>query len=79
MTAEDFFDYLAADRLTRVVVGYLDALAAGERFMKSVRRLTRTKPLILIKGGRSRTGVRDSGWQTGSSAGSYRVFAGACR
>ncbi len=79
LTAEDFFDYLAADPLTRVVIAYLEAVADGERFMESVRRLTRQKPLLLIKGGRSQTGVQAARSHTGAIAGSYRVFDGACR
>jgi acyl-CoA synthetase (NDP forming) len=79
LTAEDFFDYLAGDPLTRVVVAYLEAVADGERFLKCVRALTRAKPLILIKGGRSQIGVRAARSHTGAIAGSYRVFSGACR
>lgn len=45
----DFLEYFAADPETRVALAYLEGLLDGPRFIDVVRRLTATKPLVLIK------------------------------
>ena len=47
--------------------------------MDVTRRLTRVKPLIVIKGGQTETGVRAAKSHTGAIAGSDDVFDGLCR
>jgi acyl-CoA synthetase (NDP forming) len=79
LSAEDFFDYLATDDETEVIVAYLEGITEGRRFMDSARRITRRKPLLIVKGGCSNIGVKAAKSHTGAIAGSHRVFAGMCR
>lgn len=75
----DYLDYFAEDEQTRVVVGYIEGVANGRDFFEAARRLTRKKPLILIKAGRTAVGARAAKSHTGALSGSSEVFDGLCR
>jgi len=79
LKTEDFLEYMITDERTKVVLAYLEGLPDGNRFMEAARRLTRIKPLIVMKGGRSETGTRAARSHTGAIACSAPVFEGLCR
>jgi len=72
-------EYFAADEQSKVVVGYIEGVADGRRFFEAARRLTRKKPLVLIKAGRTAVGARAAKSHTGALSGSDGVFDGLCR
>jgi len=76
---EEFLEYLIDDDETRVVAVYLEGAPDGSRFMDVARRLTRVKPLLVIKGGQTEIGVKAAKSHTGAIAGSDAVFEGMCR
>ena len=67
--------YLGQDDETDVIAVYLESLQDGRGFLAAARELSGKKPLLIIKSGRSSSGVRAAGSHTGSMAGSDRVFA----
>jgi acetyltransferase len=75
----DYLEYFEADPETRVVLGYVEGLGDGRRFLDAVRRLTSRKPLVLVKGGVAAEGKRAAASHTGSLASDDRVFDGVCR
>jgi acyl-CoA synthetase (NDP forming) len=77
--ATDLLQYLADDPATGVVVLYLEGVADGRRLFDVARAVTPRKPVILVRGGRSRGGRRAALSHTGALAGSGRVFAAAAR
>jgi acyl-CoA synthetase (NDP forming) len=79
LKTEDFLEYSITDEQTKVVIAYVESVSDGKRFIDIARRLTRAKPLIMIKGGRSETGIRAAKSHTGAIAGSDAVFDGMCR
>ncbi|MBW2085337.1 MAG: hypothetical protein JRI54_04835, partial [Deltaproteobacteria bacterium] len=79
LKTEDFLEYFITDEQTKVVIAYLESVSDGKRFMDVARRLTSVKPLILIKGGQTATGVRAAKSHTGAIAGSDAVFEGMCQ
>jgi acetyltransferase len=79
LQSADYLDYFAEDDQTRVVVGYIEGVSNGRRFFEAARRLTRRKPLVLIKAGRSPVGAGAAKSHTGALAGSDAVFEGLCR
>jgi acyl-CoA synthetase (NDP forming) len=74
-----YLDYFAVDPETEVVLAYLEGVADGRRFADAARRLTRTKPLVLVKGGVASEGQRAALSHTGSLATDDRLFDGVCR
>jgi acetyltransferase len=75
----DLLPYLAQDPQTKVAALYIESVADGRAFMRSVREFTRCKPLVVIKSGRSQSGQRATLSHTGSMAGSDAVYESALR
>ncbi|MCS6892370.1 MAG: acetate--CoA ligase family protein [Rhodovarius sp.] len=77
---EDFLDYLIEDPATRVIALYIEGLRDGPRFLGGLRRARAAgKPVLCVKAGRSEAGAQAARSHTASLAGSYAVFAAACR
>jgi acyl-CoA synthetase (NDP forming) len=76
---EDYFSYLAEDPDTDVIVSYMEGVNDGRRFINRVRSVTRRKPIVVLKGGRTRSGVSAAKSHTGAMAVSERLFEAACR
>ncbi len=75
----DALESLAADPHTRVVAAYVEGLPDGRRFVEEAARLTPHKPLVVLKAGRTASGVRAVASHTGALAGAERAFQAACR
>ncbi len=75
----DYLEFFAADPETEVVLAYLEGVRDGDHFKRAVARLTRVKPLVLVKGGVAAEGQRAAASHTGSLASDDRVFDGICR
>jgi acyl-CoA synthetase (NDP forming) len=57
---------------------YVESIKDGPRFLETARRVGRTKPIVMLKGGRSELGNRAAASHTGALASNQRVFAAAC-
>lgn len=68
LNENDFLDYYASDPDTKVVIGYLESISDPENFLEIARRVTKKKPLILLKAGRSNRGGRAASSHTGAMA-----------
>ncbi|MBN1390549.1 MAG: acetate--CoA ligase family protein [Candidatus Thermoplasmatota archaeon] len=75
----DLLDHLAEDVNTKAIMAYIEGITRGERMLESLRRVTRKKPVIVIKSGRSRRGAMAAASHTGSLAGSDEVFDAVMR
>ena len=68
----DLISSLAEDPTTRVILLYVESLASGRRFLEAAREVTKSKPVLVIKSGRSPVGERAVRSHTGSLAQSSR-------
>jgi len=68
LNENDFLDYYADDPDTKVVIGYLESISDPENFLKIAKRVSKKKPLILLKAGRSNRGGRAASSHTGALA-----------
>lgn len=76
----DFIEYFVGDATTRAICVYVEGLKDGRRFLALADRCRAAdKPLLAVKAGRSDPGVRIAQSHTASLAGSYEVWAAACR
>ncbi|MGA1866351.1 MAG: acetate--CoA ligase family protein [Thermoplasmatota archaeon] len=75
----DLLDHLAGDENTRAIMLYIEGINRGERMIESLRAVTRKKPVIVIKSGRSKRGAMAAASHTGSLAGSDEVFDAVMR
>lgn len=75
----DLMAYLSDDPETRVILGYVESIDEGRRFLRAAREVTAKKPVILLKAGTTSAGARAAASHTGSLAGSDRAYAAAFR
>ncbi len=75
----DFIEYFLQDPETDVILGYIEDVVEGRRFLEVARRATRTKPVILVKSGGTKAGARAASSHTGALAGSESAFNAAFR
>ena len=65
----DLIDYLGEDQRTRSILIYMESIGDARAFLSAAREVALTKPIILIKGGRTEPSVRAAASHTGSLAG----------
>jgi len=73
----DLIDYLSQDQDTSVILGYLEAIENGRGFMEATKRVSKIKPIVMVKGGSSEAGSRAASSHTGSLAGQDRAYQAA--
>jgi len=75
-----YLEYLAADPQTQIVLGYIEQLRDGDRFVRACRELERQgKLLIALKAGATDKGAQAVQSHTSALAGDRRVYAAAFR
>jgi acetyltransferase len=73
----DLLDYLATDRDTRAVLLYVEAITHARKFMSAARAAARSKPVVVIKAGRSGEAAKAAQSHTGALAGADAVYDAA--
>ena len=74
VTHRDALAYAAAEPLTRVIVLYLETFDAPAEFLRLAREVSRQKPIVCLKGGRTESGARAASSHTGALATASRAF-----
>jgi acyl-CoA synthetase (NDP forming) len=74
LQAVDLLEYLAQDTDTKIIAIYLEGISHGNRFTQVVKRVNRTKPVIVWKGGLTESGSRAVASHTGALAGESRIW-----
>jgi acyl-CoA synthetase (NDP forming) len=64
----DFLEYMAVDPETAVIGAYLEGTRKGKHFIKAMQEVTRQKPVVVWKGGRTEAGASAATSHTGSIA-----------
>jgi len=75
----DLLSYLAQDPDTTVIACYVEGFDQGRKFLETARQVTREKPVVIFKSGRSRQGAQAAVSHTGFFGGSHKVCQGAFR
>jgi len=78
ITIEDYLDGFEVDPLTRTVMLYIESVKQGRRFFESACRVSRIKPIVLLKGGQTQAGRRAAASHTGAMANDSRLFDAVC-
>lgn len=79
LTATDYLEYLADDQETKVVLAYLEEIRKPMEFKRLIGRLTRKKPVVIHKAGRTEAGKKAVASHTGALAGSDQVVSALFR
>ena len=70
----DLIDYLGSDPNTESIVIYMESVGDARSFLSAAREVALTKPIIVIKAGRSEIAAKAAASHTGSLAGSDAVL-----
>ncbi|MBN1380492.1 MAG: CoA-binding protein [Deltaproteobacteria bacterium] len=79
LRVEDYLDYLADDKGVRLIACYIEDIKDAEVFLKTLKRVTSIKPVIILKGGKTDTGSKAAASHTGAMASNYTIWAAAVR
>jgi len=79
LKAADFFDYLADDAETEIIMGYIEGIQDGPRLARAIQKASAVKPVAILKAGRTEAGSRAASSHTASLAGSLQIFDGLCK
>jgi len=79
VTIEDYMETFEADDLTKTVVLYIESIKQGRRFFESASRVSKKKPVIVLKGGRTEAGNKAASSHTGAMASDSKLFSSALK
>jgi acetyltransferase len=73
----DLIDYLgSSDEVTSIIL-YIESLTNTRKFMSAARAVSRVKPIIAVKAGRSQAGAQAAASHTGAMAGEDDIYDAA--
>lgn len=73
----EMLSYLLHDEDTDVILLYVEDIKSGRRFLDVARQVTRKKPVVALKSGRTEAGARAAASHTGAIAGSDKIYDAA--
>jgi acetyltransferase len=75
----DLIDYLGSEISAKSILLYMEGMTSPRRFMSAARAVSRIKPIILSKSGRTEAGARAAASHTGALAGLDEAYNAAFR
>ncbi len=73
----DLLLYLADDEKTRAILMYIESIERGREFMDAAKKTSKRKPIVALKAGRTKEGVRAAASHTAALAGTPRIYEAA--
>lgn len=73
LNENDFLDFFYKDKYTDLIVAYLEEISQGPRFLEIVSKISKIKPVAILKAGKTEAGSKMAASHTGSLAGSYET------
>jgi len=70
----EMLQYLLHDEETKVIMLYVEDIKSGREFLKVAKKVTKKKPIVALKSGRTKAGARAAASHTGAMAGSDRIY-----
>jgi acyl-CoA synthetase (NDP forming) len=69
----DFLDYFSKDEKTKCLAFYLESIDRGREFLEAAKRVSAKKPVVILKAGRTKTGMSAVSLHTGKLAGDDKL------
>ena len=79
LSSVDYLRYFAADDDTRVILGYLEGVDSGADLIQAAKAISKNKPIVVLKGGRTAAGGQAVASHTGAMAGASKIWKAALR
>ncbi len=75
----DLLSYLIEQEETKVILMYIEGVKNGDRLIPMLKKAALSKPVVVIKSGRSKRGAMAAASHTGSLAGADNIFDAVIR
>jgi acyl-CoA synthetase (NDP forming) len=75
----EVMEYLGEDPETRVIAMYMESIRAGKRFLEVAKKVSKKKPIVVFKTGRTEDGQKTAASHTGAIAVDDTIFDVALR
>jgi acyl-CoA synthetase (NDP forming) len=76
---EDYLEFLGEDRETDIIVAYIEGLREGRRFFNLAKKITKKKPILVIKTGATAESSKAAKSHTGALSGADEIYSAAFR
>lgn len=73
----DLIDYFGTDPKTTSILMYIEGITDARKFMSAARHFARTKPIIVVKGGKFNESAKAAASHTGSLTGEDMIYDAA--
>jgi acetyl coenzyme A synthetase (ADP forming)-like protein len=73
----EMLNYLLYDNETKVILLYVEDIKSGRKFIEVAKEVTKKKPIVALKAGRTEAGARAAASHTGAIAGSDNIYDAA--
>lgn len=70
----EMLNYLLYDEETKTILLYVEDIKNGREFLETAKKVTRKKPIVVLKCGRTKAGARAAASHTGAIAGSDQIY-----
>jgi len=71
---DEIINYFNEDENTRIISIYMETVANGREFFKILEKINFNKPIVILKGGKSKIGMEAASSHTGSIATDYKLL-----
>lgn len=66
--------FLKNDDHTKIIAIYMEEITEGRKFLENIRDVNQTKPIVILKGGKTKKGREAASSHTGSIATNYKLL-----
>ena len=74
---EDYIEYFGLDPEVKVIMAYIEGVNDGKRFMEIVKQVTKIKPVIVLKPGKTEAAAKAIRSHSGAMAGTSAIYDAA--
>ena len=74
----ELLEYMTDDPDTEIIAMYIEGVKDGQRFIETLKKAAKAKPVVILKGGSSNAGSSAAASHTGSLAGSDITWSALC-
>ncbi|KKM88114.1 hypothetical protein LCGC14_1262010 [marine sediment metagenome] len=70
----EVLEFLHTDESTNIICLYMETVENGKLFLKTLKKVVNSKPIVVLKGGRTNYGMKAARSHTGSIASNYKML-----
>ncbi|MEJ2277573.1 MAG: CoA-binding protein [Candidatus Lokiarchaeota archaeon] len=71
---DEIINYFNKDETTQILSIYMENVSNGRKFFRSLEKINPNKPIVILKGGKSKIGMEAASSHTGSIATDYKLL-----